>query len=401
MFRQFYDRPMLKAQRSIIHLDMDAFFASVEALDNPDLRGKAVIVGGGEQRGVVSAASYEARRFGVHSALPMMIAKARCPQGIFLPPRMARYRAVSAVIMAIFQRYTPLVEPLSLDEAFLDVTGTERLFGLAPDLAARIRKQVREEVGLTVSAGVASSKLLAKIASDKHKPDGLTVVEAGTEVEFLTPLPIARLPGVGAVTMKQLELLGVRTIGDLARLPLEILVRKLGQQGRYLHEAAHGIDWRPVETERVVKSVGNEETFAEDIVDMPRIRKELLALAVKVASRLRSRGLETRTIVLKTKYYDFVQTTRSKTLAEPTADDEALYLAGCALLRQTLAGRKPLRLMGVTATNLVVSGQVCPASLFGCEGERSAKRRKINQVVDRINDNFGRSTIIPATLLDE
>jgi len=243
--------------------------------------------------------------------------------------------------------------------------------------------------------------LLAKIASDKHKPDGLTVVEAGTEVEFLTPLPIARLPGVGAVTMKQLELLGVRTIGDLARLPLEILVRKLGQQGSYLHEAAHGIDRRPVEAERVVKSVGNEETFAEDIVDMPRIRKELLALAVKVARRLRSRGLETRTIVLKTKYYDFVQTTRSKTLAEPTADDEALYLAGCALLMQTLAGRKPLRLMGITATNLVVSGQVHPASLFGGVGERLARRRKINQAVDRINDNFGRSTIIPATLLNE
>ncbi|MDD5759867.1 MAG: DNA polymerase IV [Desulfobulbaceae bacterium] len=392
---------MLKAPRSIIHLDMDAFFASVETLDNPGLRGKPVIVGGGELRGVVSAASYEARRFGVHSALPMMTARARCPQGIFLPPRMARYREVSAMIMTIFQRYTPLVEPLSLDEAFLDVTGTERLFGSAADLAATIRAQVRTEVGLTVSAGVASSKLLAKIASDRQKPDGLTVVTVGSEVDFLTPLPIAALPGVGSATMKQLELLGVRTIGDLARLPVEILVRKLGQQGSYLHEAAQGVDRRPVEAERVVKSVGNEETFAEDIVDMVRIRKELLALAVKVANRLRVQGVEARTIVLKTKYYDFVQTTRSQTLAAATADDEVLYQAGCALLTQTLAGRKPLRLMGLTAMNLLSSGRVRPALLFDGEDCRLDKRRKINQAVDQINDNFGRRTIMPATLLNE
>jgi len=392
---------MLKLPRSIIHLDMDAFFASVEILDNPDLRGKAVIVGGGELRGVVSAASYEARRFGVHSALPMMTARKCCPHGVFLPPRMARYHEVSDQIMAIFQRYTPLVEPLSLDEAYLDVTGTERLFGPTAELAEMIRRQVRAEVGLTVSAGVATSKLVAKIASDMNKPDGLTVVPAGSEVAFLTPLAIATLPGVGPATMKQLELLGVRTIGDLARLPVAILVRKLGQQGSYLHEAAQGIDCRPVEVARAAKSVGHEETFAEDLVDLAVIRKELLALAVKVGKRLRRQGLEARTVVLKTKYYDFVQTTRSKTLNAATADDEALYQAGCKLLAQTLAGRKPLRLMGITATNLLDSGQMRPASLFDGDGGRVSKRRKINQAVDRINETFGKQTILPATLLDD
>lgn len=392
---------MLKPPRSIIHLDMDAFFASVEVLDNPGLRGKAVIVGGGGLRGVVAAASYEARRFGVHSALPIMTAKARCPDGVFLPPRLGRYREVSALIMAIFQRYTPLVEPLSLDEAFLDVTGTARLFGPAAALAERIRGEVRAEVGLTVSAGVGSSKLVAKIASDLNKPDGLTVVPAGSEVDFLTPLAIAKLPGVGPATMKQLELLGVRTIGDLARLPVAILIRKLGQQGSYLYEAAHGIDGRPVEAERAAKSVGHEETFAEDLVDLARIRKELLAMSVKVGKRLRGQGVEARTVVLKTKYYDFVQTTRSKTLALPTADDEALYQAGGTLLAQTLAGRKPLRLMGITATNLLAAGQVRPASLFDEAGGRVCKRRQINRAVDQINATFGKQTILPATLLDD
>ena len=398
--RHFFDRSMLKSPRSIIHLDMDAFFASVEVLDNPALLGKAVIVGGGELRGVVSAASYEARRFGVHSAQPIMTARSRCPEGIFLYPRMARYQEVSSQIMEIFQRFTPLVEPLSLDEAFLDVTGSERLFGEAAGLAEIIRAQVRAEVGLTASAGVGTSKLVAKIASDLHKPDGLTVVAAGSEVAFLTPLPIAKLPGVGPATLKQLAMLGVQTIGDLTKIPLVILLRKLGQQRAYLHEAAHGIDLRPVEAERAAKSVGNEETFAEDLVDMTTIRKELLALAVKVGSRLRGQRLEARTVVLKTKYYDFVQTTRSQTLPLATADERVLYQVACKLLGQTLAGRKPLRLMGVTATNLLDSGQARPVSLFDGDGGRDAKRRKINQAVDQINETFGKQMILPASLLD-
>ena len=348
---------MLKPPRAIIHLDMDA--------------------------------------------LPIVTARQRCPDGIFLPPRMARYHEVSEQIMAIFHRFTPLVEPLSLDEAFLDVTGTERLFGPAAELAAIIRQIVRDEVGLTVSAGVATSKLVAKIASDMNKPDGLTVVAAGTEVDFLTPLAIGRLPGVGPSTMKQLTLLGVRTIGDLTRIPEAILLRKLGQQGHHFHEAAQGIDCRPVSVEREPKSVGHEETFAEDLLEMTLIRKELLALAVKVGKRLRRHGLAARTVVVKTKYYDFVQTTRSKTLATATADDKVLYQAGCALLAETMAGRKPLRLLGITATNLLGSGQARPASLFDLEGDQEEKRRKINQAVDRINDTFGGRMVLPAALLDD
>ncbi len=387
--------------RSIIHLDMDAFFASVEILDNPNLQGKAVIVGGGEQRGVVSAASYAARRFGVHSALPMAIAKRRCPDGVFLPPRMARYREVSEQIMAIFHRFTPLVEPLSLDEAFLDVTGTERLFGPAAELAAHLRELVRSEVGLTVSAGVATSKLVAKIASDLNKPDGLTVVPAGSEADFLSPLAIGKLPGVGPATLKQLTLLGVQTIGDLSRIPEAILVRKLGQQGSYLHEVAKGIDEREVEACRIAKSLGHEETFAEDLTDMTAIRRALLSLAVKVGKRLRRHGLEARSVVLKTKYHDFVQTTRTRTLAAATADDGVLYQAGITLLAETLAGKNPLRLLGITATNLQASGKARPASLFDPGGGREEKRRKVNQAMDRINESFGRQLIAPATLLDE
>ena len=391
---------MTHQPRAIIHLDMDAFFASVEVLDNPELRGQPVIVGGG-LRGVVSAASYEARRYGVHSALPVATARKRCPSGVFLPPRLARYREISTRIMTIFKRYTPLVEPLSLDEAFLDVTGTERLFGPAPELAVRIRGEVRTEVGLTVSAGVATSKLVAKIASDLNKPDGLTVVAPGTEVDFLTPLAITRLPGVGPATVRQLTLLGVRTIGDLARVPEAILVRKLGQAGSQLRAAALGLDSRPVEPERAAKSVGHEETFAEDLVAMAVIRRELLALAVKVGKRLRRYGVEARTVVVKVKYHDFIQITRSTALTTASADEEVLYRAACQLLTETHAGRKPVRLLGITATNLLPAGQPRPGSLFDQGEGREERRRRINQAVDRINETFGRESILPATLLDE
>jgi len=385
--------------RSIIHLDMDAFFAAVEVLDNPDLQGMPVIVGGG-QRGVVAAASYEARRCGVHSALPIVTARKLCPQGVFVPPRLGRYRQVSMQIMAVFARFTPLVEPLSLDEAFLDVTGSERLFGEAKALAARIRETVRVEVGLTVSAGVGTSKLIAKIASDMNKPDGLTVVPPGREVEFLAPLPVEKLPGVGPAMRKVLALLGVRTIGDLAKAPEAIVFRKLGQAGRYLHQAARGIDDRPVEAERGAKSMGHEETFAEDLMDLAAIRRELLSLALKVGCRLRGQGVMARTVVLKTKYYDFVQTTRSRTIVA-TDDDEVLYRTGCQLLGETMAGRKPLRLLGLTATNLEEAGQIRQGSLFAGRGEREEKRRQINQAVDRINAAYGRGGIRPATLLED
>jgi len=249
--------------RRIIHLDMDAFYASVEILDNPALRGQPVVVGGDCNRGVVCAASYEARKFGVHSALPMLTAKKLCPHGVFLPVRMARYQEISRRIMEIFQRFTPQVEPLSLDEAFLDVTASQRLMGSAEEIAGQIRALVRDTTGLTVSAGVGTSKLVAKIASDLNKPDGLTIVPPGEEEVFLAPLPIGRLWGVGKTTREALALIGVQTVGDLRRIPPAILTAKFGKAGRMLHESARGIDLRPVEPRQEAKSIGHEETFAD------------------------------------------------------------------------------------------------------------------------------------------
>ena len=247
-----------KWDKAIIHLDMDAFYAAVEILDNPDLKGKPVIVGGSKKRGVVSSACYEARRFGIHSAQPVSTAVRLCPHGVFLPVRMWRYKEFSRQIFALFYRFTPLVEPLSLDEAFLDVTGSTRLFGPPEAIARKIKQQVVKKTGLTVSAGVAPSKFVAKIASDMQKPDGLTVVPEGQVKEFLEPLPIEKLWGVGRATRKILSHLGVGTIGSLADLPVELLARKLGKQGIHLYSLARGLDDREVEPERGVKSIGHE-----------------------------------------------------------------------------------------------------------------------------------------------
>ena len=260
--------------REIIHLDMDAFYPSVEVLDNPELKGKPVIVGGGKERGVVSSASYEARKFGVHSALPMASALRLCPCGIFLPVRMDRYREISGWIFEIFKRYTPLVEPLSIDEAFLDVTGSERLYGSAVEIAVRIKQEVFQEIGLRVSAGVAPSKFVAKIASDMEKPDGLTVVLPEKVREFLNPLSVSRMWGVGKVTQEKLLGMKVFTFRDLSRIPVDVLERKLGLQGRKMHFLSMGIDARDVEPERDVKSIGHEETFSEDLVDLELLKKK-------------------------------------------------------------------------------------------------------------------------------
>jgi len=385
--------------RNIIHLDMDAFYASVEVLDDPALKGQPVIVGGGGDRGVVSAASYEARKFGIHSAMPWVTAKKRCPHGKFLPVRMSRYRAVSDRIFAIFQRFTPLVEPLSLDEAFLDVTGSSLLYGAPPTIAARIRELVRREIGLTVSAGVAASKLVAKIASDQNKPDGLTIVAPGTEGEFLAPLPIRRLWGVGKTTGKTLAMLGIRTIGDLRRLPEEMLERKFGQPGRSLYLAARGLDDREVETDRGMKSVGHEETFEHDLLDRSLIDRELLALAVRVGRRLRRHGLTGRTVTLKVKYHDFVQITRSQTIQEATDDGREIHRCARALLAKTPTAVKAIRLLGISLSQFNHTGQR-QGSLFQDRGE-GEKRQQINRAVDRITEKYGATAILPAGLLGE
>ena len=296
---------------TILHVDLDAFFAAVEQRDRPELRGRPVIVGGDPQaRGVVSAASYEARAFGVHSAMPLRTASALCPDGAFLPVDGAKYRRESGRVMEVLGRFTPLLEQVSIDEAFLDVAGSERLFGPPEAIARRIRAAVRDEIGLTASVGVATTKLVAKIASDLRKPDGLVVVPPGEEAAFLAPLPIRRLWGVGEQTRLVLAEHGVRTIGDLAELPVDVLVRRLGAHGATLHDRARGIDPSPVTGDVAAKSVSHEHTFDVDTADAEVIERTLLALSEGVASRLRAGGVRAATVQVKVRDSNFHTVTR-------------------------------------------------------------------------------------------
>lgn len=395
-------------RREIIHLDMDAFYAAVEVMDNPELRGKPVIVGGSARRGVVTAASYEARKFGVHSAQPVARAMRLCPHGVFLPVRMERYKEISDRIFEVFHRFTPIVEGLSIDEAFLDVTGSTRLFGPPADIAARIKAAVRGETGLTVSAGVASCKLVGKIASDMNKPDGLTVVPHGREREFLEPLPVGKLWGVGKVTGEALASLGVRTIGDLSRLPVELLAKRFGQHGVALHRLSQGIDDREVTPDREIRSMGREETFDEDIADLEELRKELLSLSTRVAARMRRHGLKGRTVALKVKYPDFRLVTREVTLNLATDDGGEIYRHARSLLERTEAGKRPVRLLGIYLSQFASAeraGEAAQMSLFGgrpaqaAPGTPSPERvDRLNRAVDRIHGRFGRRGVVPGTL---
>jgi len=384
--------------RSIIHLDMDAFYPSVEVLDNPALRGKPVIVGGGRERGVVSSASYEARRFGVHSAQPMATAMRLCPHAVFLPGRMSRYREVSGRVFEIFGRFTPLLEPLSIDEAFLDVTGSKRLFGSAEDIAGKIKRAVRNELGLTVSAGIAPSKFVAKIASDINKPDGLTVVPPDKVREFLDPLPISRMWGVGKATQAVLAQMNVRTFQDLSRMPAAILEHRFGKHGLKMHQLAMGLDEREVVTGQDMKSVGHEETFLRDILDLTEARKELLLLAEKVGRRMRRYGFTGRTVTLKVKYGDFVQVTRATTLASSTDDGREVYRVVCRLLDKTQVGRRPVRLLGISVSQLERTAAARQLPLF--TDPVSSKRKDLNRAVDRLHDRFGDRSILPGTLVE-
>ena len=385
-------------EHHIIHLDMDAFYPAVEILDNPELRGKPVIVGGLSDRGVVSSASYEARKFGVHSAQPMVTARRLCPNGVFLPVRMERYREMSAQVFHTFHHFTPLVEPLSIDEAFLDVTGSIRLFGEPAIIARKIKASIYEETGLTASAGVAPSKFVAKIASDMDKPDGLTVVgprEVGT---FLNPLPIEKMWGAGKVTREALERLGVRTFRDLSRISVSVLAQRFGKQGIKMHQLCRGLDHREVEPDREIKSVGHEETFASDIKDVEEARREILALSTRVARRLRRKGIEGKTITLKVKYNDFVQVTRAATLKHATDDALEIYSSASRLLLNTEAGRRPIRLLGVSLSQLELPWQKTQLSLFGQE-DQSRKRRNLNRALDSLCAKHGEKSVHPGSLL--
>ncbi|NTV13214.1 MAG: DNA polymerase IV [Desulfobulbaceae bacterium] len=384
-------------ERVIIHLDMDAFYAAVEVRDNPALKGKPVVVGGPSGRAVVSAASYEARRYGIRSAMPILRARQLCPEAIFLPVRMGRYREVSDQIMAIFARFTPLVEPLSLDEAFLDVTGSARLFGSGEEIAVAIKRLIRQDTGLTGSAGVAANKLVAKIASDLQKPDGLTLVTPGSEREFLAPLSVSRLWGAGATTIKDLALLGVATIGDLAALPIDLLTARFGKAGQHLHQSALGQDDRPVVPEREAKSIGHEDTYEEDLHSESQIRKELLSLALRVGARLRRHHLAGRTISLKVRYSDFATVSRALTLPEATGDGQLLFQSALELLAKTEAHRRAVRLLGISASNLVPDTTPRQTDLFG-SSRKKARRQDLNRALDAINCKFGREAINPALL---
>lgn len=375
--------------RAILHVDMDAFYASVEVLDDPALRGRPVIVGGlPEGRGVVAAASYEARRFGVHSAMSAARARQMCPEGVFLLPRFDRYGEVSQALMALLRGITPLVEPLSIDEAFLDVSGCRRLLGPPPTIAADIKRRVRAEIGLIASVGVAENKFLAKLASDLEKPDGLVVIAPGSGRQRLAGLPIERLWGVGQVASEQFRSAGLARIGDLLLRDPSDLEQRFGPRVHHLLELASGRDDRPVVPIHEAKSVGNEITFGEDIGDAGQLRAICDELADKVARRLRADGLRARTIVLKARYPDFTTFTRSMTLTEPTDGGVEIRDAARELLERKLGrGRRALRLVGVTAANLVPGREPGQGSLFGESGRE--RNHQVDRVLDQVSDRFG------------
>ena len=385
---------MTPTAATILHVDLDAFFAAVEQRDRPELRGRPVIVGGGDRnaRGVVSAASYEARVFGVRSAMPLRTAGALCPQGVFLPVDGAKYSTVSRQVMSILRGFTPLVEPISIDEAFLDVAGTEALLGSADAVARAIKAAIRREVDLSASVGVATTKLVAKVASELHKPDGLVVVEPGTEAAFLAPLPIERLWGVGAKTRAVLTEYGVRTIGDLAALPVDILLRRFGNSGSQLAARAVGIDPSPVGDGAATKSVSHEHTFDVDTADWEVIERTLLALSEGVAGRLRAGGVKAGTVAIRLRDSDFVTISRQRTLKEPTDMTDAIWRTAVSLVRPQVRGIR-VRLLGVGASHLTDREQL---ALFGEEGGR---RRRVVEASDAIRERFGARAITRARLL--
>ncbi|HKY49892.1 MAG TPA: DNA polymerase IV [Candidatus Limnocylindria bacterium] len=375
--------------RAILHCDLDAFYASVEQRDHPEYRGKPVIVGGGPgDRGVVAAASYEARAFGVHSAMPLQTAGRLCPDAIFVPGDGRRYEDASDDVMALFAERTPLVEPISLDEAFLDVTATEHLFGGAENIARELKRDVRGQLGLVLSVGVATNKLCAKIGSDLRKPDGLVIVPPGEEQAFLAPLELGRLWGVGPKTRQLLESWGLRTIGDLAALELSVLETRLGEHGRHIWERAHGIDEGLVVGDgRTPKSVGHSHTFGRNTLDPATIESMLLSLSEGVGRRLRAHELRGRTITMQVRVAPFETRTRQRTLSEPTDEDLKIYGTARQLLRDVLAedrraGRtSPVRLVGVSVSGIETGRQM---GLFD-----HVRTSRLNAALDAVRERFG------------
>ena len=382
---------------TILHVDMDAFYASVEERDDPKLKGKAVVVGVGK-RGVVSAANYEARKFGVRAAMPIYKAKALAPHAVFIAPNMARYAEVSEQVMAIFRDVTPHVEPISLDEAFLDVTGARRLLGSGIEIADQIRKRVEKDLGITCSVGIAHNKFIAKIASGHCKPNGVLEVDPDKMLEFLHPLAANEIWGVGPKTNELLEKMGLFTIADIANTPRSTLIRVLGQaSGASLYELAWGRDYRDVITEHAEKSISASQTFDVDLYQPEEILKEFLRLTEKSADRMRAKGLATNTISIKVRFADFKTISRSRTLDLPTTGTQEIFEVAKSLYLGLELDRVLVRLVGVSLDSLVVNDDVTQMVL----GERTSSWQQADRAIDRVKAKFGRSSLRPARLVDD
>lgn len=387
-----------KTEVHILHCDLDAFFAAVEQRDNPELKGKPVIVGGeATSRGVVSTCSYEAREYGVHSAMPTAQARRLCPRGVFLPVNMEHYQEVSRQVFSILADYTPNMEILSIDEAFLDVGGSISLFGTPEQIAVKIKERICSEVGLTISVGISYNKFLAKLASDIGKPDGLMVILPQHSVEFLRPLPVSRLWGIGEKTATKLENMGIRTIADLQELPSIWLSDKFGTAGRKFWEMAHGIDDRPVQPNYDRKSLGREITFPQDVADISYFHKLLELFASELCRKLRQDDMDAATITVKLRFSNFHTITRSETIQPSNSERIISALAGDILDRNYQ--QQPLRLLGLCLGRLSPVCKLQQGSLFG-ENDTAA-HRNMDQIVDEIQARFGVGAIKWANLLDE
>ena len=382
-------------KRWIMHVDMDAFYASVEQRDRPDLRGKPVIVGGLSQRGVVATASYEARRFGVHSAMSVSRARKLCPDGIFVPPRMEVYASVSAEIHEIMLHYASEIEPLSLDEAFMDISGLGKQYKTLGDVGRSIKKEIFDKTKLIASVGIAPNKFLAKMASDMGKPDGLFLIPYGKEISIFAPLPIRRLWGVGKVTEKKLIEAGILTIGDFQNAPLVKLIPLLGNQAEMFKKLSLGIDNRPVESERQIKSIGDESTYEKDLTDPADIDRQIARHSDIVAKRLRKHHQAAKTISLKIRFSSFRTVTRALSLEEGTNLQEEIYDA-CMILKKRIAIDEGIRLIGVTGSNLSEPMEL--QDLFSQKREKQAKAAK---VMDAIQEKFGEQALRKGFWLEE
>ena len=384
-----------RSSEPILHVDLDAFYASVESLKDPSLAGKPVVVGGAGTRGVVMSASYEARGFGIRSAMPAVRARRLCPDAIFVPPDFESYKAHSNRFREILLAVTPLVEPISLDEAFLDVSGALLLFGEPEAIARKVRREVQDGIGVRCSVGVAPTKLVAKLASAGAKPDGMVVVRADGVDTYLDPLPVRALWGVGEKTTETLGRLGVRTVGDLGRTPVGVLARLMGEQhARDPRDLARGVDDRTVVPYEAPKSVSHEETFDRDLDDQRELLREVLSLSQRVAARLREDGFRARTVTLKIRLANFTTLTRSRTLASASDVAADLYQVVGELFAALPGARRRVRLLGVAATGLVQAGEEQLVML------RSERWGDVERAVDRIDRRFGRGSAVPAALLD-